>query len=514
MNIGRIPFPGAALSVAVLGLSACADRQPLQPAPYEGTAGRTRIDCEVQVRAGEVRCGATATGARGNLILGGQGVNVRLASSGTSYDAGTSTLQSSVTVQNLLSQPIGTPDGTQVTGLRVFFASGPTVKTGTGTVEVLGDSVGTFTAAGQPYYLYPQMLAPGATSAPRIWRFSVPAAVTSFVFSVYVEARAPAESAVMRWITPDAAVGDSIRMSDVWSPDGQLVLAMGWWATSDTTNSAAIARSTDGGATWSVNHAANLSPQAVWGTSAADLWIADGYGYILHSTDGGLTWAHREPATTLEPTFNGVWSHGDTVVVSGLEFNTSALGWDGVLLRSVDGGATWTKWVNGDGPTDTFLLDVSGGGGELWAAGTEWDRVPNTINGYLAHSTDGGATWSEISLDSTLVGELHGVWSAPGAGVYAVGGRNGGTGVVLHSGDGGAHWNVETPTGGYFEGVWGTGAGDVYAAGSGGAIWHFDGTRWMQMASGTSQRLLDVFGTSPRNVWTVGEHGTILHGMH
>lgn len=512
MNIGNLDLRAGALAVAVLCLGACSDRQPLQPVSPEGTASRTRIDCVARVRTGEVRCGTPAGAARGNLVLGGQGVNVRLASSGTSWDAGTATLQTSVTVQNLLSQPIGTPDGVQATGLRVFFASGPTVKTGTGTVEVLADSAGTFTAAGQPYYLYPEIVEPGATSAPRTWRFRVPLSVTSFVFSVYVDARLPDENGVLRWTASSLALSDSVHTADAWSPDGRLVLVVGWWTTSDTTNSGAIARSTDGGATWAVDRIEHLSPQAVWGTSAGDIWIADGFGYILHSTDGGLTWVHREPATTSEPCFNGVWSHGDTVVVSGFEFNPQALGYDGVLLRSVDGGGTWSKWTHRDGVNDVLLLDVHGGGGELWAAGAEWDKVPNTTRGYLAHSIDGGATWSPISLDSTVIAELHGVWSAPGAGVYAVGGRAGITGVVLHSTDGGAHWNVEAPTGGYFEGVGGTGADDVYAVAAGGVIWHYDGARWTQMSSGTSQRLLDVFGASPRDVWAVGEHGTVLHG--
>jgi hypothetical protein len=59
--------------------------------------------------------------------------------------------------------------------------------------------------------------------------------------------------------------------------------------------------------------------------------------------------------------------------------------------------------------------------------------------------------------------------------------------------------------------VWGSGPKDVWAVGDGGTIVHYDGTVWQRVASGTDAHLLGVSGTSERDVWFVGEDGTAIH---
>jgi len=172
-----------------LAAAACAETAPLPLAPTAPAAPPElqRVQC-VATRA-EVRCDApVAAGARGNLNLGGQGNYVRLTSGSPSYDAGQYTFF--VTVQNLLGQAIGTVDGTSVApgGVRVFFADAPVVTEGAGSVTVVGDGTAAFTSGTQPYYQYAQIVAPGATSAPRRWRLDMPATVTAFTFALYVSA--------------------------------------------------------------------------------------------------------------------------------------------------------------------------------------------------------------------------------------------------------------------------------------------------------------------------------------
>ena len=69
----------------------------------------------------------------GDLIIGGQNVNVKLTSSNVAYNSGTGRFTFDVTVQNLIPQPLGTTDGTTLApgGVSVFFTSGPTVTDGT-----------------------------------------------------------------------------------------------------------------------------------------------------------------------------------------------------------------------------------------------------------------------------------------------------------------------------------------------------------------------------------------------
>jgi hypothetical protein len=229
---------GAVLAAAV----ACTDRNPAAP----GIAGRpapsealVALRCTAQVRQGTLACaGAPAPGGARGVILGGQGVNVRLASSGTHYDAGTATLVSSVTVENLTGQVLGSRDGvnTAPEGVRVFFQGGPTVTTGTGMVTVANaDGQETFTAGLQPYFRYAGPLAPGGTTAPREWHFSVPVTAEAFEFTVYVAAPVFAETG---WVSvtpiaPSLAVGDTQRMEGVLhGVTGSEVAgpAVRWWS--------------------------------------------------------------------------------------------------------------------------------------------------------------------------------------------------------------------------------------------------------------------------------------------
>ncbi len=122
-------------------------------------------------------------------IVGGQGVHVRLTSSNVHYDDVTKVFYADVTVQNLMSRPMGTLDGSTVTGVRVFFHSGPSVTSGSGTVAVRSpDGTGSFTGANQPYYEYAEILGAGETTAPKTWEWDVPSTVLTFEFEVFVEA--------------------------------------------------------------------------------------------------------------------------------------------------------------------------------------------------------------------------------------------------------------------------------------------------------------------------------------
>jgi hypothetical protein len=174
----------------LLLLAACTDRDALSPTPPapEGIA-LARLDCRVSVAQATLQCSPAALstgGALGQKIIGNQDIYVKLASSGTSYDSGTEILQSNVTVQNLISQSMGT-DGLTVSGVNVFFASGPTTTSGSGTVTVANaDGTGTFTGANQPYFLYNQILTPYEISAARNWQFNVPSSVVTFGFTLYV----------------------------------------------------------------------------------------------------------------------------------------------------------------------------------------------------------------------------------------------------------------------------------------------------------------------------------------
>src|SRR5881275_2923067 len=200
----------AALSAVALWVAACRD----SAAPTAPTAQfqTELVTCEASVPAGTLTCASSqpqtsrqllaAPGMSFDLILGGQGALVRLASSGTAYNAGTQAFTSNVTVENLIAQPMNTTNGTtpDAGGIKVFLHSGPAVTGGTGTVTIANaDGTGTFTGASQPYFLYSSgaVLASGATTSAKTWQFTVPTTVTTFAFQVFVTTRLPDETSAL-----------------------------------------------------------------------------------------------------------------------------------------------------------------------------------------------------------------------------------------------------------------------------------------------------------------------------
>jgi len=180
-----------ALSAVVLLVAACAESNA--PTAPKNLFRSEMITCQASVSGGgTLTCGESqaqaSAGMNSNLVLGGQGALVRLASSGTAYSAGI--FSSNVTVENLIGQPMNTADGTtpDAGGIKVFFNSGPTVTGGTGTVSVANATgTGTFTGANQPYFEYNTgaLLASGSTSSSKLWQFTVPGTVTQFTFQVF-----------------------------------------------------------------------------------------------------------------------------------------------------------------------------------------------------------------------------------------------------------------------------------------------------------------------------------------
>ncbi|HET6230661.1 MAG TPA: hypothetical protein VFE05_11380 [Longimicrobiaceae bacterium] len=196
----RLALPMAALAL----FAACSDAGTLPSAP--GTPGQPPVsvpaspsfavlECTASVAARMVRCGAPGTAAGAALdithTIGGQGQNVLLASSGVAYDSVAEVFSANVTVQNLLVNRLGTPDGTTVTGIKVFFHSSPTATSGSGVISVANaDGTGTFTGGGQPYFDYPEILAYQAVSQAHQWRFNVPKTVGTFGFRVLLQTKA------------------------------------------------------------------------------------------------------------------------------------------------------------------------------------------------------------------------------------------------------------------------------------------------------------------------------------
>lgn len=122
----------------------------------------------------------------------------------------------SMRVANLLEEPIGTLDGTTVTGVRLLLRGSPATTEGNGTVRVVNaDGLDTSAAPARSYWSYGQIIPPNAWSEARTLRFDVPGTVTRFELDFIIAAHVPAErtvpavrpDTVPAWVSADKNVG-------------------------------------------------------------------------------------------------------------------------------------------------------------------------------------------------------------------------------------------------------------------------------------------------------------------
>lgn len=183
---------GRVVPIVLVLAAACTDN-PVGPGLKPEPEVLSTIECRVSVAAQSMACSyaedvLAGSAIRTTRLIGGQDAYVKLSNFGNTF--ANDTFQTTVTVQNLLADPLGTTDGSTVSGVTVFFADDPsngvTVANATGDTMVLGPP--------QPYFLYNQILTTYQVSDPMDWRFAVPSGVTSFVFKVYVLASQVDES--------------------------------------------------------------------------------------------------------------------------------------------------------------------------------------------------------------------------------------------------------------------------------------------------------------------------------
>ncbi|MBO9514579.1 MAG: glycosyl hydrolase [Variovorax sp.] len=162
--------------------------------------------------------------------------------------------------------------------------------------------------------------------------------------------------------------------------------------------------------------------------TATDGWAVGHDGIVLHSKDGGQNWTPQLDGRRLgehgaENPFLDVWfrdaSHGYIVGAFGLVF------------RTADGGATWEPLSQAvDNPKSLHLYAVRGIGSDIYIAGEQ---------GLLLKLAQGDTQFRALSLP--YKGTLFGV-SGSGQTIVVHGLR----GTVLRSTDGGHQWQ-QVPTG-------------------------------------------------------------------
>jgi photosystem II stability/assembly factor-like uncharacterized protein len=213
--------------------------------------------------------------------------------------------------------------------------------------------------------------------------------------------------------------GTNLTLSSVFFIDPKKGWAVG--------EEGAIIHTQDGGKTWEKQK----SPQPYFHMRVLFLtptvgFIVSEWTHIFSTTDGGKKWEVRfkDQDFILKSISFADQTHGWTVGEYGFIYNTR------------DSGKTWQKQAGTFGLSET-TGDVEGGNYLFDIAALDPQRAWAVgIDGYVTKTVDGGKSWQEVKT------------KAPKTQLFAIAVQDGrtmviaGTGVVLVSSDGGSTWKV------------------------------------------------------------------------
>ena len=188
-----------------------------------------------------------------------------------------------------------------------------------------------------------------------------------------------------------------------------------------------ILATSDGGATWRAQLSGTREHfLGVYASSPVAAQAVGAFGTLLSTSDGGATWRKHElswdrlipnitkDSGSLEPNLNAVY------------FANPEMGWIvgefGLVLKTTDGGRTWTSQTYGSDRPQLFAVmfrDKLTG----WSVGQQ---------GTLLKTTDGGRNW--IAVDIGTRRNLYGISFEDERGLIV------GEGIVMASQDNGAIW--------------------------------------------------------------------------
>jgi photosystem II stability/assembly factor-like uncharacterized protein len=264
----------------------------------------------------------------------------------------------------------------------------------------------------------------------------------------------------------------------------------------------------------------------IWFVDADRGWIAGNQTTIMHTVDGGASWVVQ---------FGGHPTGMNGPRISQMQFVDAERGWavgydrfghqfdhnDGMLLRTTDGGATWTSSSVGPSSGLSALSFVDEDVG--WVVGSSG---PDNVNNVFA-TKDGGITWSPlptgipgiVSIDAVHFVDRQSGWVV-GSVVTPEGSP---LGVILHTADGGLTWSEQlragpnelfgppefvNPTTGWVSRVhFSTPADPVQ---NGGILFTNDGgATWTEQTVPGSEGIFALEFVSPKQGWGGGSSGII-----
>jgi len=166
------------------------------------------------------------------------------------------------------------------------------------------------------------------------------------------------------------------------------------------------------------------------------------YGMILYSADAGETWVRQgEGSAALQGiAVEDIWAVDEN--------NVWATASDNVILRTKDGGQTWTRIPAPDYYPNNELMSISiVNETNIWISGGK---------GVVYNSTDDGNIWAMFDTNFFHCDGLQGIYAISPEKVYVVGGIGTGTirGFIAYTLNGGVSWDSVFPANNYNKWEW------------------------------------------------------------
>ncbi len=224
--------------------------------------------------------------------------------------------------------------------------------------------------------------------------------------------------------------------------------------------------------------AAARALNAVWGSSAIDVFAVGGRGLIWHWD--GTTWSETTlPAVAGTPDLKAVWGPAGGPIY--------AVGSSGVIVRW-DG----TAWTLEDRVAEDLVGIWGTSASDIWAIG---------VRGRVVHFD--GAAWDDSqSLTGNIASNVAGIWGSGPNQIFVVGG------TTVWRYDGATWAESSLPTASPATAIWGRGAEDVFIVGGSGMAFHYDGAAWTDIRAEHAWTFHALWGDGAR-IRAVGDLGTI-----